>query len=528
MGDSRLMVEEEARLWEKFCGFLDLSLEEFQAIQDQLLEEELELLAGSPLGQALFKGRPPRDVREFRERFPLTSYDDYLPYLKDRDGNRLPYEKPRCWAYTSTAGGAGKWVPYTERAYNRLVDDIMAALILASARRKGEVNVREGDRGIYNVAPPPFLSGLISSAMVEKFGFIALPPLEEADRMEFTQKIEAGFQMALKEGVDILCSLSSVLVKMGERLERRNGRGQHSPPLHPMVLFRLGRAYLRSRLEKRGILPRDLWQVKALIAWGLDTSLYREKIAYYWGREPYEFHACTEAGILALQSWNKKGLTPIPYSAYFEFITEEDWARSKQDPSYVPSTLLLGEVEPGRRYELVISNFYGMPFLRYRGGHLVRVLAREDPETGVALPQLAFVGRTDTVDLAGFTRLDEKTIWQAIVQTSLPYEEWVAVKEFPSSSPLLHLYIEGHGDESQWQQEVHQNLKALDPAYRDLEGMLGLQPLRVSLLPPGTFASYYQEKQRQGVNLMEARLPHINPSPQAMTELLSQRNLARV
>lgn len=72
--------------------------------------------------------------------------------------------------------------------------------------------------------------------------------------------------------------------------------------IHPGELFRLSRAFLKSRLENRGVLPKDLWPLKALIGWGIDTSIYRDLVYKYWGAYPYEFHACTEAGIIAVQS----------------------------------------------------------------------------------------------------------------------------------------------------------------------------------------------------------------------------------
>ena len=37
--------------WQRYCGFLDLGIEEFMAIQERLLVEQLHLLAGSELGR---------------------------------------------------------------------------------------------------------------------------------------------------------------------------------------------------------------------------------------------------------------------------------------------------------------------------------------------------------------------------------------------------------------------------------------------------------------------------------------------
>ncbi|MCJ7743889.1 MAG: GH3 auxin-responsive promoter family protein, partial [Dehalococcoidales bacterium] len=68
-------------LWRRCCGFIDLSLEDFMRIQRQLLLEQLELLKKSELGRYIMHELSPRNVDEFRELVPLTTYDDYAPYL---------------------------------------------------------------------------------------------------------------------------------------------------------------------------------------------------------------------------------------------------------------------------------------------------------------------------------------------------------------------------------------------------------------------------------------------------------------
>ena len=64
------------KMWQKYCGFFDLSLKEFMEIQEHLLLEEIELVSGSPLGEKIMKGAKPRSMEEFRKLVPLTTYDD--------------------------------------------------------------------------------------------------------------------------------------------------------------------------------------------------------------------------------------------------------------------------------------------------------------------------------------------------------------------------------------------------------------------------------------------------------------------
>ena len=43
-------------VWQKYCGFLDLSMQQFKEIQEQLLMEQIKLVAASPLGRRQGRG----------------------------------------------------------------------------------------------------------------------------------------------------------------------------------------------------------------------------------------------------------------------------------------------------------------------------------------------------------------------------------------------------------------------------------------------------------------------------------------
>ena len=291
--------------------------------------------------------------------------------------------------------------------------------------------------------------------------------------MGFQERINYGFDVAMKTGVDILGSISVVLVKMGERFAEGANTVQFSLKyLYPPAFFRMARAIIRSKLEKRSMLPKDLWKIKSIPSGGMDTSLYRDKIEHYWGVAPSEQYGSTEEGAIAVQAWNNKGMTFFPDGAFLEFIPEEEWAAWKKDKSYQPQTVLLNEVKTGIRYELVISNFYGKPLLRYRMNDLVKFDALEDPEIGVKLPQMSFAGRTsDVIDLAGYTgMIDEKLVWKAILNTGIKYVEWTMRKEKNGTNPILHLYIEmtDKVNADTIQKNVHQQMKPIESFIRRL------------------------------------------------------------
>jgi len=528
------MVKSEGdRVWKKYCGFLDLSLQQFMSIQESLLLQQLEQVAGCPLAEKLIGRKIPISVDEFRRTVPLTTYEDYLPELDAGDESSLP-EKPYTWAITSGASGSTRRVPYTLRAHNSALDSLMSVFMLSCSKRRGQSSIAEGDRVLFNVAPSPYISGVLASGASDMFNLRPVMPPDKHDRLDFREKVARGFEVSLRTGVDIMVAMTSVLVKTGNdfsRLSRKRKLSKYF--LHPAEFYRLSEAYLRSKLEKRSILPKDLWPVKALIGWGIDTRIYREQVYKYWGAYPYEFHACTEAGIMAVQNWNRKDLTFIPYSNFFEFIPEAEWLKGKNNTFYEPCTVLLSEVKPGERYELVISSFYGMPFIRYRLGHLIRITALTDEDAQINLPQMMFETRADElIDIAGFTRISEKTVAQALANAGLDYEDWIIRKELNQGKPVLHLYIElnnnNHHQSADLASVFHNELMHTDPGFHDLAEMMEIHPCQVTALRPGTFKDYYQKKLKSGAELAHRRPPRMNPADDILGELVESWNRCAV
>jgi len=91
-------------LWERCCSFIDLRLEDFMGIQRRLLLEQLELLKKCELGKLIMRGAKPKTLEEFREQVPLTTYNDYAPYLLKRKMDVLP-RKPILWQCKPSGGG---------------------------------------------------------------------------------------------------------------------------------------------------------------------------------------------------------------------------------------------------------------------------------------------------------------------------------------------------------------------------------------------------------------------------------------
>jgi hypothetical protein len=349
-----------------------------------------------------------------------------------------------------------------------------------------------------------------------------IPNPEKTEDLPITDRFKKGFEDALREGPDVIGAISSVLVRMGEVMEgEASSRSISAAYLHPVVIGRLIRGAISARKEKRKMLPKDLWHTRAIMASGMDTSVYKNSIIRYWGTEPYELYGITETYFLALQSWRRKGMVFLPDTAFLEFIPYDE----KQEKVDNPRTVLLSELEEGKQYELVITNFTGMPLLRYRVRDVLVVTSIGDKEAGIKLPHIMVQRRADEIiNLGNLAWLDEKTIIMALAKTGLKFADWMACKEVDGNRPYLRLYIELRNpdeDKSKVAPMIDAALKEVDTDYKDVELYLGASPLKITCLSAGSFEKYTNKQIAAGADLAHLKPLHLNPPENVIKEMLT-------
>jgi phenylacetate-coenzyme A ligase PaaK-like adenylate-forming protein len=516
--------KDDQKLWLKYCGFLDLYIEEFMTIQRTLLNDQIELLQKSELGKKIIGSRKCENIDDFRKNVPFTTYRDYQSYFDEKNESVLS-EKPILWAHTSGYSGTIKWIPYTQGNIRVLADNTLSAFILSSANAHGEVKLRPGARVVVDLPPIPYTTGVMGYAAEERLLYYPIPPLDKAEQMEFQERIEQGLHIGLRSGVDYATSLAGVLNKIGNSFNKLGNDSEVSlKTLHPIAALRLIQALIKARIANRPIIPKDIWQIKGLVCSGTDTTIYQDEIANNWGINPLDVYIATETCFIAMQSWNKKGMTLVPYSNFYEFIPEEEYLRSQRDDNFIPGTVMADELEAGKIYEIVITNFHGGSCIRYRIGDLIKVLSIGDEETSSTLPQIIFHSRVDDIiDISGFMHLGEKEIWKAIHNTCLPYEDWTVRKEGSELNPLLHVYLEltgNHHDDQTVSSLINDQLKNTRKDYQGFKEIINLIPIKVTLLKQGTFQRYMKTIQSEGFEIAYCKLHHINPSDTVLNDLL--------
>lgn len=515
------------------CGFLHLSIDEFMDVQNRLMTQQLQLLNDSKLGKKIFKGKRPETIEEFRNITPLTTYKDYCPELLEKQEDSLP-GKPLQWVHSSGRSGeyAFKWIPMTEEFCQEMsVVSYGVGMIACSSEWGDSSHIASCPKMVYAVAPRPYMSGAMAAGIERQTPVRYLPPLEYAEGLSFEERIREGFKDALSVGFDYFFGMSMVLVTIGNRFSESSQSSSFLPLLKkPRTALRLVKGFMKSKLAGRALLPRDIWKIKGIMCGGLDSAVYRDKIKKMWGRYPLDIYAGTEGGIYAAQTWDYDTMTFIPNLNFFEFITEDEHMKWQMDRSYQPKTLLLDEVEAGKLYEIVITNFHGGSLVRYRLGDMIRITSLKQDKAGFNLPQMVFERRAnDIIDFA-VVRLSEKHIWQAIEKTGVQYEDWIAYKAI--GAQVLNIFVElkagEQADEKQLAAAVYRHLTSdIDEGYsepevfQDTRDMVGFE-VNVTLLSSGTFADYTTKRQAEGADLAHLKPPHVNPTDEVLTLLVKK------
>ena len=522
----------DEELWQMCCGFLRLNIHEFMDIQKRLLLEQLALLNNSKLGEKIMRGAHPRTVEEFRRLVPLTTYKDYCPELLDRNEAILPASTD-IWAHSSGRTGEYpcKWVPLSYEYAKTLSEILYGIGMLSCSQRWGDTSRIPGNmKLLYSVARKPYISGVFADLLTRQTPMKYMPSLEDTDRLTFEERIKAGFECAMYEGLDYFFGLSLVLVKVGEKIRDASGKVDLGPYLkHPGALLRLARGKIRSRLAGRRMLPKDLWSVRGIIGSGIDSSVYKDKIKELWGRSPLDLYSCTEGGVIATQTWDYDGMTFIPNLNFLEFIPEDEQLKLEMDRTYKPRTLLLDEVEVGKNYEIIITSFYGGAMMRYRLGDMVRITALRNEKLGINIPQMAFERRVDDLIDFNVVRITEKLIWQSLEKSGIAYEDWFAYRE--PGQQTLRLFLELKNgqryDEHAVAAILYEKMTTAEDEFTassthdDLMKMVGFD-IDVKFLPQGTFAGYTAMRQAEGADLAHLKPPHINPPEKVLSVLTAE------
>lgn len=506
--EEKLKSRDSQLIWNEYCGFLDLDITQYMEIQNRLMEEQLEEWSRCSLGRKLIGRRKINTVEDFRELFPLTTYKDYADTLLQKKGSMLP-EEPTIWIETTWEGGMHpvKLAPYTQGMLEVYKRNVLACMILSTSTKKGDFDVKAMDTFLYGLAPLPYATGLFPRALADEIEIQFLPPVHEAERMSFGERNKKGFKMGLSKGIDFFFGLGSVAYFVSLSLasmssgKKKKGSGRMIT-VSPAIAIRYLKAKKKCEKENRELKPKDLFTLKGFMVAGTDNHCYKDELEDLWGIRPMELFAGTEPSCIGTETWTRRGMYFFPDTCFYEFIPFDELAMCDKDPDYKPRTCLMNEVIPSEKYELVISVFKGGAFMRYRVGDMYRCVGLENKEDMTRIPRFEYIDRTsDIIDIAGFTRISENAIRNVVTLSGLSIHNWTVVKEYnDNNKPLMRMYVEMEEDSLASRAVSTEILKEhltiyfkyVDVDYKDLQRILGMDPLEISIVKCGTFDKYKQ------------------------------------
>ncbi|XP_052155751.1 jasmonoyl--L-amino acid synthetase GH3.5 [Oryza glaberrima] len=287
-----------------------------------------------------------------------------------------------------------------------------------------------------------------------------------------------------------------------------------------------------------GVIPA-LWP-NAKYVYGIMTGSmepYLKKLRHYAGNLPL-----ISADYGASEGWVGSNIDPtvppeqvtyavLPQVGYFEFIPLEKPIGEETENSasihYIESDPVgLTEVEVGKIYEVVITNFAGL--YRYRLGDVVKI-ARFHNST----PELQFICRRSLVLSINIDKNTEKDLQLAVEEASKFLEgEKLEVVDFTSfversSDPGRYvIFWELSGDASD--EVLSSCANALDLAFIDA-GYTGsrkiktIGPLELRILRKGTFKEILDHFLSLGGAVSQFKTPRfVNPSNSKVLQILSR------
>ncbi len=527
--EDKLSQTPPKELWDEYCGFLKLDVPSYMRIQNRLMEEQIQLFLESPMGKQISGTMDSCTIREFRERFPLTTYQDYAEILLLKKDDMLP-EEAVLWLQTTWEGGRFpiKIAPYSQGMLATFRNNLLACLILATGKGEGTFDISPRYHFLYGLAPLPYATGIFPRALNKEIDISFLPPVKEAESMSFSERNKKGFKMGLSTGIDYFFGLGSVLYFVSisfSKLAAGGGGGgllKAAQTMSPTMIWRYMKAKQVCKKEGREMKPRDLFRLRGFMVAGTDNQCYKDELEDLWGIRPMELFAGTEPTLVGTETWTRDGMIFFPDACFYEFIPESEMEKNMENPAYVPKTCLMDQVVAGEKYELVVSVLKGGAFMRYRVGDMYRCLALYGQGDGVRIPRFQYIDRTpDVIDIAGFTRITKASIESVMQLSGLPIIEWVVAKEYThQNKPFMHLYVELAPEELAHRASTREILrdhlsiyfKYLDQDYQDLKRILGMDPLEITILKCGTFQTYYRQE--------NSAIRQVNPKPMQLQRLM--------
>lgn len=322
-----------------------------------------------------------------------------------------------------------------------------------------------------------------------------------------------------------LDTFAATLYERSEALIRDLADGTLDPGLS---LSSTGRDELQSRLSPApklaaklenlaerhgGLMPREVWPG---IGWLLTAhapvfETYEPRLSDWYGHK----------AVWGTQYGASEGLVGIPYdgtyshapavmTSFLEFIPEKAW------PERNPETCLAGELEFGRRYEVVVTGWNGM--YRYRLGDVVEV---DGAFRGV--PTFRVVSRRAGILSVAGEEMTEAEVAGAVAECSrrvgIPFVDFVVDLDRTVTPARYRMWAEpprnfaASAKPTAVRSAFEAGLRSKNPRYGEFRDGGKVGAPAVEFLPPGTFHGFRRTREAAGGPAEQLKVLHSSTDP---------------
>ena len=481
-------------------------------VQDELLGRLIHTFGDSEFGRDHGLGKV-RSFEDLKAALPVCGYETYEPYIErvlaGQTQALLPASQaPLMFSLTSGTTGKPKHIPVTpvfademRRGWNifgiRVLKDHPAAWLRPILQISSPMRECTSPSGL----PCGAVSGLLAVTQKKIVRRMYVVPPEVPTISDAVSRYYVTLRCGVGRDVSFITtanpSSTIKLIETGqqhaEQLIRDVTDGTCRPPspIDPDIAgklrFRRNPA-LAKRMEE-GIardgclLPRHFWDIAFLANWtGGTLKLYLRRLRELFGDVPVR-----DIGLLAsegrfsvpIEDGVAAGIADIT-SNLLEFIPAESRDESK------PPTLRADEVEPGREYFLVFSNWTGL--FRYNLDDCVRVVGRYGQS-----PVIEFLHRgKHTANITG-EKITEHQVVEAMrlacQQRGLAVQRFTLQGHF-APVPYYRLRVDelNGGDPAGLAEALDANLRQINIEYESKRKTGRLGEVRVEVLPSGTLS----------------------------------------
>jgi hypothetical protein len=520
------------------------------ATQEQYLQQLLVAYQDTTLGQQ-YGLCEVKTIDQFRSRVPILPYSSYEPYserIAQGEKNVLTADPVVYLNLTSGSTGTKKLIPVTKRFQNSLRKANLTSIgFLSDALRArksrfgkmlltNSVDLLGRTRGGIEYGPASvgvIRMGKFLAEQLLAYPFEALLPADSLSRHYLCllfalcnpnlRGMAANFPM-------LLLRMCSYLEKYGEELieDIETGELANWLKLEPELRVKLERqwspnpmraAQLRAILRAEGRLtPQTVWTHLSYLgtARGGTSDFYFQRFSEYFGDTPVfgGAYSSAEGTFGVYPDVDTDGSVLAIESGFFEFIPEDQWEINQ------PSTVLATEVEVGKRYRILMTNYSG--FYRYDIGDVIEVLGFYNQA-----PIVVFRYRTGGM-LSSTTEKTTEFHATRVIE-ALQKEFHLSLTDFciTLSEDVIPAHYLVNIELSPYQSlaEPQAFLRRFDDRLKEIHTSYEVKRRdqvpspRLRLLAPGSFAILQQRQLQKGIPDSQLKFPHLSEDRQFLAGL---------